>query len=154
MNTTTETTTNTNATVGTQAATVGAQAAPVAPAKAKGSKATNPTKKAATAPAKSAKAKKAARSAKAKPATTKKAVSKPAAKAAKKAAPRDGSKKQIVLSLLGRKSGATLAAIMKATDWQTHTVRGFISGMLGKRMGLTIESTRSESGERTYKIAK
>jgi hypothetical protein len=41
---------------------------------------------------------------------------------------------------------------MKKMGWQRHTVRGFVSGMLGKKMGLTVESTRSESGDRTYKI--
>ena len=135
-------------------ATVGAQAAPVATTKAKASKATNGTKKAATAPA-TARAKKAAKSAKAPKAAAKKAISKaaaPAKRAAKATPPREFSKKAIVLDLLKRKSGATLAEIIAATDWQKHSVRGFISGTLGKRMGLTVESTRSESGERTYRL--
>jgi hypothetical protein len=44
--------------------------------------------------------------------------------------------------------------IMKATDWQAHSVRGFISGTLGKKMGLKIESTKREDGERVYSLAK
>lgn len=68
--------------------------------------------------------------------------------------PREGSKKQIVLDLLRRKDGATMAEIAKATDWQNHSIRGFISGQLTKRMGLTVESAKNESGERTYRIAK
>ena len=48
--------------------------------------------------------------------------------------------------------GATLAQIMKATDWQAHSVRGFISGALGKKMGLTVDSIRREDGERVYSI--
>ena len=48
----------------------------------------------------------------------------------------------------------TLAEIMSATGWQAHSVRGFISGTLGKKMGLTVDSTKNEAGERTYRIAK
>jgi hypothetical protein len=82
------------------------------------------------------------------------------AKAAKKApkggkkagGARDGSKAAKILDLLKRPEGATLAAIMKATSWQAHSVRGFISGTLGKKMGLTVVSTKGEDGERTYSI--
>jgi len=114
----------------------------------------------AAAPAKAPKAAKGARKA-AKVAPAKAKASKPAkaAKPTKKAAatakvPREFSKKAIVLDLLRRKTGATMAEIAKATDWQNHTIRGFISGTLTKKMGLAIESTRSESGDRTYRIAK
>jgi hypothetical protein len=41
---------------------------------------------------------------------------------------------------------------MAATDWQAHSVRGFISGTLGKKMGLTVLSTKADNGERTYSI--
>jgi hypothetical protein len=71
----------------------------------------------------------------------------------KPAAARDGSKKAEILALLQRKDGATLAQIMKATGWQAHSVRGFISGALGKKMGLTVNSVRREDGERVYSIA-
>ena len=78
---------------------------------------------------------------------------KKAPKGSKKAAgARDGSKAAKILDLLKRPEGATLAAIMKATDWQAHSVRGFISGTLGKKMGLTVASTKSDDGERTYSI--
>jgi hypothetical protein len=66
---------------------------------------------------------------------------------------RDGSKKAIVLDILKRPDGATLADIMSATGWQAHSVRGFISGALGKKMGLTVESTKNEAGDRVYRIA-
>ena len=91
--------------------------------------------------------KKAKTAPKAKPAKGKgaKAGSKPAAA-------RDGCKKAEVLGLLQRKDGATLAQIMKATGWQAHSVRGFISGALGKKMGLTVDSVRREDGERVYSI--
>jgi hypothetical protein len=84
-----------------------------------------------------------------------KAVSKPAAKTTTKATdsqPREGSKKAIVLDLLRRKDGATMAEIAKATDWQNHSIRGFISGNVTKKMGLKVESTKNESGERVYRI--
>jgi hypothetical protein len=45
-----------------------------------------------------------------------------------------------------------LVASIAATDWQAHSVRGFISGTLGKKMGLTVLSTKAENGERTYSI--
>ena len=50
-----------------------------------------------------------------------------------------------------RTKGATLAEIMKATGWQPHTVRGFVS-ILGKQGGEKMESSESADGERTYKI--
>ena len=81
-------------------------------------------------------------------------AAKKAPKGAKKAgAVRDGSKAQKIIELLKRPEGATLAAIMKATEWQAHSVRGFIS-TVGKKQGIKIESAKSEAGERTYKIAK
>ena len=41
---------------------------------------------------------------------------------------------------------------MKATGWQAHSVRGFISGTLGKKMGLKVASAKAEDGERSYSI--
>jgi Protein of unknown function (DUF3489) len=78
---------------------------------------------------------------------------KPGKAASKLTAARDGSKKAEILGMLQRKGGATLAQIMKATGWQAHSVRGFISGALGKKMGLTVGSVRREDGERVYSIA-
>lgn len=69
------------------------------------------------------------------------------------APPHEGSKKAEVLGLLGRKQGAKLAEIMKATGWQPHTVRGFIS-IISKREGIKIESSKNEAGDRVYRITK
>ena len=64
---------------------------------------------------------------------------------------RDGSKKAEVLELMRRPKGATLAEIMKATGWQAHTVREFVSGTL-KKQRLKVESFRSDEKERTYRV--
>jgi Protein of unknown function (DUF3489) len=77
---------------------------------------------------------------------------KKAPKAAKEKGTRDGSKAAKVLDLLKRSDGATLAELMKATGWQAHSVRGFLSGTVGKKLGLTVTSTKVEDGERTYSI--
>jgi hypothetical protein len=76
-----------------------------------------------------------------------------APKGAKKAAgARDGSKTAKVLELLKRPGGVTAKELMKATGWQPHSVRGFLSGTIGKKMGLTVTSTKAEDGERTYSV--
>ncbi len=68
-------------------------------------------------------------------------------------AAREGSKKAIVIELLRRPEGATLQEIMSATGWMAHSVRGFLSGALGKKMGLTVESAKNDGGARVYRIA-
>ena len=65
---------------------------------------------------------------------------------------REGTKAAKVLALLRRVDGATLKELMKAAGWQPHSVRGFLSGAVGKKMGLKLESTKAEDGERNYFI--
>ncbi len=65
---------------------------------------------------------------------------------------RTNSKKALVLGLLQRPEGVTLRDLMAATDWQAHSVRGFLSGSLGKKMGLTVESFKNPQGERIYRV--
>ena len=67
--------------------------------------------------------------------------------------PRPGSKTAKVLHLLQRSGGVTLNDLMKATDWQAHSVRGFLSG-LRKKMSLKVESTKREDGDRVYSLVK
>jgi hypothetical protein len=62
-----------------------------------------------------------------------------------------GSKSECVLQLLRQPDGATLQALMEATGWQAHSIRGFISGSLSKGMGLKIESFKRD-GERVYAV--
>ena len=69
-----------------------------------------------------------------------------------KPAARPGSKKAAVLAMLHKTEGATLAEIMKATGWQSHSVRGFLSGSLGKTMGLKVESHKRADGRRAYHL--
>lgn len=57
-----------------------------------------------------------------------------------------------VLALLQRKGGATVQEIMAATEWQPHTVRGFLAGTVRKKLGLTVTSTKADGGKRTYVI--
>ena len=85
----------------------------------------------------------------------KKARSRKAATEDRQAAPaREGSKKAQVLELLRRPEGATLADIMEATGWQAHSVRGFISGSLGKKMGLKVTSLKRDDGASVYSLAE
>jgi hypothetical protein len=65
---------------------------------------------------------------------------------------REGSKTEKVLDLLKQAGGATLKELMKATGWQPHSVRGFLSGTVGKKMGLTVTSAKSEDGQRSYSV--
>jgi hypothetical protein len=74
-----------------------------------------------------------------------------AAKAKATARPRAGSKTALVVAMLQRKNGATLAEIMERMDWQKHTVRGFMAGVM-KKAGYIVESFKPEGGERTYRI--
>jgi hypothetical protein len=99
--------------------------APVAPAKAKAGKKASPAKKA--------------------------PKSRTKAKVAKSEA-RDGSKTAKILELLKRPGGVTAKELLKVTGWQPHSVRGFLSGTVSKKMGLAVTSVKAEDGERSYSV--
>jgi hypothetical protein len=138
-------TTMTNAEINDKTAAVAEQGAHVAPRKASSKKGASPKEGA-------PKAKKSVKDA----APNKEAKgSKRAANPtrAKATAPRAESKGAKILEMIGRTKGATLAEIMKATDWQAHSVRGFVS-TTGKKHRVKIESSKNEAGDRVYRIAK
>jgi Protein of unknown function (DUF3489) len=109
----------------TKKASAGARGAHVAPKQGKAGKKVAPAKKARKGPKKGEAAKPAAR---------------------------DGSKTAQILELLKRPGGVTSKELMKVTGWQPHSVRGFLSGTVGKKMGLAVVSTKGEDGERSYSV--
>jgi hypothetical protein len=58
-----------------------------------------------------------------------------------------------VLAMLRQTEGATLQQLMSVTGWQAHSVRGFVSGTLGKKLRLTVVSVKGEDGQRRYSVA-
>jgi hypothetical protein len=110
----------------TKKANVAKRARHAAPAKAKSGKKASPAKK----------APKAAR----------------AGKAGKEKGAREGSKTATVLELLKHKGGVSSKELQSATGWQPHSLRGFLSGTVSKKIGLTVTSVKTEEGERRYSV--
>lgn len=65
---------------------------------------------------------------------------------------RKGTKTAKILALLQRSNGASLKELRKATGWQAHSVRGFLSGAVKTKMGLRIDSVPRDDGERAYRV--
>ncbi len=64
----------------------------------------------------------------------------------------ESTKKDAILALLLRKQGATLKELMEETGWQPHSVRGFLSGAVRKKMGIKVKSAKRADGERVFSV--
>ena len=67
---------------------------------------------------------------------------------------RENTKEALVIAILRRPEGGTIAQIMAATGWRAHTVRGFFAAALKKRHGLAVTSKKPQGGERIYRLAE
>ena len=63
-----------------------------------------------------------------------------------------GTKTEMVVKNLKSTKGTTIAAMMEATGWQAHSVRGFLSGIVKKKLGLSVTSEAGKDGIRRYRI--
>jgi hypothetical protein len=92
------------------------------------------------------------------PKKAKRAHAKSASKKRQKVAPtsprsaRSGTKQEAVLAMLLQPAGTTIAAMMKVTGWQSHSVRGFLTGVVRKKLKLKLES-KTVDGSRIYHVA-
>ena len=73
------------------------------------------------------------------------------ARSSPEASTRPDTKHARILAMLRTPAGATIAAIMTATDWQQHSVRGFLAGVIRKKLGLNLVSEQTDKG-RVYRI--
>jgi hypothetical protein len=83
--------------------------------------------------------------------TPKPASRKRSAPASSKSTARPDTKHSRIVAMLQAPAGATIAAIMTATDWQQHSVRGFLAGVVRKKLGLNLVSEQTDKG-RVYRI--
>jgi len=96
---------------------------------------------------------KASTTARAKKATHAKRATKPKAAVTTAGTPRAASKQTKLIEMLKRPEGATIDEIVKALTWQSHTVRGAMSGALKKKLGLKVDSEKVDDRGRVYRIA-
>src|SRR6478609_7339006 len=83
--------------------------------------------------------------------TAKPAARKRSAPTSPRSAARPDTKHARIIAMLRAPAGATIAAIMTATDWQQHSVRGFMAGIVRKKLGLNLVSEQTDKG-RVYHI--
>ena len=83
--------------------------------------------------------------------TAKPASRKRSAPASSKPAARPDTKHARIIAMLRTPAGATIAAIVTATEWQQHSVRGFLAGVVRKKLGLNLVSEQTDKG-RVYRI--
>ena len=63
-----------------------------------------------------------------------------------------GTKQELLLTLLSRPEGASIEEMMQATNWQQHSVRGFLAGTVKKKLGFSLSSAKTGDGVRRYQI--
>ena len=80
------------------------------------------------------------------------AETKPATEKTSTKTKRNGTKAETIVGLLRSPAGASIAELMSATGWQAHSIRGFLSGTVAKRLGHTVHSAKAEGGERRYHV--
>ena len=73
---------------------------------------------------------------------------------AEPAKPKHGSKQANVIAMLRLPAGASISAMMNATGWQQHSVRGFLAGVVRKKMRLKLTSQKLDGGQRIYRIVE
>src|SRR5258705_10078855 len=73
------------------------------------------------------------------------------APASSRSAARPATKHDRIIAMLRTSSGATIASLVTATDWQRHSVRGFLAGVVHKKLGLNLVSEQTDKG-RIYRI--
>jgi hypothetical protein len=83
--------------------------------------------------------------------TTKAASRKRLAAASPRIAARPGTKHDRIIAMLRMPAGATIASLVTATEWQQHSVRGFLAGVVRKKLGLNLVSEQTDKG-RVYRI--
>ena len=83
--------------------------------------------------------------------TAKRASRKPSVPASSRSAAGPDTKHARIIAMLRRPTGTTIAAIMTVTDWQQHSVRGFLAGIVRKKLGLNLVSEQTDKG-RVYRI--
>jgi hypothetical protein len=85
------------------------------------------------------------------PKTAKLALPKRSAPAASKSPARSATKHDRIIAMLRTSAGATIASLVTATEWQQHSVRGFLAGVVRKKLGLNLASEQTDKG-RVYRI--
>jgi Protein of unknown function (DUF3489) len=71
--------------------------------------------------------------------------------AASKSPARSATKRDRIIAMLRKSAGATIASLVTATEWQQHSVRGFLAGVVRKKLGLNLVSEQTDKG-RVYRI--
>jgi len=79
------------------------------------------------------------------------ALAKRSAAASSKSSARSATKHDRIIAMLRTSAGATIASLVTATEWQQHSVRGFLAGVVRKKLGLNLVSEQTDKG-RVYRI--